>query len=436
MTDIKRIADKFDHINSKYVLVAFFAILPFVGILPQSVIAIAVIFLCLILSTTDDLYLALPIMLFYYMPFGSLLGMSVYRWYTFIYVFYAIYKRYKKSRRITGILKWDKAIPLLIYYLFCVFALAVNNVRTGIFAFFDVVFILVIVDCELSNSERLKKFFSVWAVTSVFAFVSGLIINNSEQYAELLGNGYLTIVRNNATFEDPNYMGFFYTISAFSVIILKPFKKIPNIILTVAINLMLLSSLSMSAIVVNILIWLIYFALTKKQKTGKILIGTAIFVVLLLAFNMALKYGDSSQWFVQLALRINEKINYFLIGDTAGLTTNRSSLSEAHFELFLQQPIWRQLIGMNPVGSLSPKGSILTNVAHNEYIDWLHNIGIIGAVLMGTFLVMSLYRAYTDYQNENTKTNLFVVILKCCWILYAFTLTVFMDPRFMIPFLI
>lgn len=347
-----------------------------------------------------------------------------------------IYKRYKKSRKITGILKRDKAILLLIYYLFCVFALAVNNIRTGIFAFFDVIFIFIIVDCGLSDSERLKKFFSVWAVTSVFAFVSGLIINTSEQYVELLSDSYLTITRNNATFEDPNYMGFFFTISAFSVIILKPFKMIPNIILSVVIYLMLLTSLSMTAVVINIIIWLIYFALTKKQKAGKILIGTAIVCVFLIAYNMALKYGDPSQWFVQLALRINEKINYFLIGDTVGLTTNRSSLTEAHFELFLQQPIWRQLVGMNQVTPSYRNTSMFSTVAHNEYVDWLHNIGIIGTILMCTFLVVSLYRAYSNYKKEDTKTTLFIVILKCNWILYAFTLTVFMDPRFMIPFLI
>lgn len=420
-----------------YPLVALLIISLFAGVLPKSVIAISGVILCLLLTLNDNLYLAMPIMIFYYycLPFGVLFGISVYRWYTFIYIFYTIYKRFKKTGKIIGVIKYNKIIPILIYYFFCVFAIAFSDLRRGIFAFLDVIVILIFIEDELSDNNRLKKFFAVWAVTSIFSYFTGMMLNNTENYLELINNSYLSITRNNATFEDPNYMGFFYTITAFSVIILKPFKKIPNIILVVTIYVMLFSSLSMSAIIINVIIWIIYFLLSKNKKIWKFLIALAICALLVILYNQALQNGDPSRIFVQLALRIHEKINSLFAGNTVAFTTNRSSLAGAHLELFLQQPLWRKLIGLNPSIPLL-KNEMFTNVAHNEYIDWLHNIGIIGTVLMLIYLVLSVHRTYKNYKEEQTKINFFVLMLKFIWVLYSFTLTVFMDPRFMISFLI
>ena len=199
---------------------------------------------------------------------------------------------------------------------------------------------------------------------------------------------------------------------------------------------MLLSSLSITAVIANILLWCIYFLLSSNKRLGMILIGLAICAAAFALYARLSESGDTTSFLGQLALRINEKINALLSGDMNSFTTNRTSLTRSHIDLFLQQPLWRQLIGLNPVCPAYRDETVFSTVAHNEYVDWLHNIGIIGTLGMLTFLALSLYNAYADYTEENIDINLFLVMLKCIWVLYAFTLTLFMDPKFMIPFLL
>ena len=63
------------------------------GFLPQPLIAgIAVGVMCL-LTFTGNLYLAYPVLLFYYTPLGLFLGISVFRIFTFLFLFSLLLER-------------------------------------------------------------------------------------------------------------------------------------------------------------------------------------------------------------------------------------------------------------------------------------------------------------------------------------------------------
>ena len=78
--------------------------------------------------------------------------------------------------------------------------------------------------------------------------------------------GEYEYTRFNATFEDPNYMGFFFTIAIFALVTLRLFDKKVRYVLIVVLYAMLITSLSVTAIVVNIAVWLFYLVIMKKLK--------------------------------------------------------------------------------------------------------------------------------------------------------------------------
>ena len=150
-------------------------------------------------------------------------------------------------------------------------------------------------------------------------------------------------------------------------------------------------------------------------------------------YQYALTNIGSGNSFGQLALRIQEKTMSLSTGDTEGFTTNRTTLTKEHLQLFAEQPPLRQFIGMNSVCPLYRDRNFIGSLAHNEYVDWLLNIGIIGTLLMLFFVGKRFCDAISNYRENESAHNLNIVLQKAIWILYAFTLTIFMDYRFMLP---
>lgn len=416
--------------NSIYILALMLVSVGLTGIVPQPIISILILAGSLCLLPSNNVYLAFPIMAFYYEPLGTVFGLSTYRWFTFIYLFcYYIHNKRKVSVPVRLL------VPIGLYAYFSLAALSLYNVRVGMAAFFDVV-IIFLVTKNLSNANKAKAFFSVFPIVAIFSFFSGIRMQNIYSYDSILSNVLITLTRNKATFEDPNYMGYFFTVAIFSVVSFKPFKKWINISLVVVLYLMLFTSVSITAIVVNILIWIGYLSITRKVTPRNILMIALIVVALLVMFFVVLRIGDRSNPLVQMALRIKQKITEISIGNSDTFTSNRTALAREHLEIFAKQPILRKLFGLNPVCPVYVNTNVFAAAAHNEYVDWLHNIGLVGALLMSAYVIRDFVKAIRKYKANASNYHLSLVLLKAIWILYAFTLTTFMDWRFMIPILI
>ena len=88
------------------------------------------------------------------------------------------------------------------------------------------------------------------------------------------------------------------------------------------------------------------------------------------------------------------------------------------------------------IGTYCSVDPAISGVAHNEYIDLLLNVGLVGTALMLGFFFTSYLTYIKRYRQDRQDHDLCIVMLKTTWILYAFTLTLFLDYRFMLLFLI
>ena len=77
----------------------------------------------------------------------------------------------------------------------------------------------------------------------------------------------------------------------------------------------------------------------------------------------------------------------------------------------------------------------LIGASHNEYVDLLLNVGVIGWLLMVGFLFWRIFTLYREYIESKSNVKLCFLICKVIWSIYAFSLTVFLDYRFLIFFL-
>ncbi len=398
------------------------------GFVPSSILSIVVLGSCAMLATTKELYLVFPIMLFYYERFGTFMGMSVYRYYSLLFLLITLLT--VKSLKIKKI----QIAPLILYALYCVIVVSPDSIRRCIFLIVDILCVTVLINHFLDEHEKLKHFFKVYVFAALAALVTGICFPSTMGGQWYVDGDIVDIVRYTGTFEDPNYAGFFYMIAIFAMITLHLFNpKTRALIITVFYVFILMTS-SITAIVMNIAMWMIYLLFTKKGGVKTVI---ALVLVLAVIFGI-LAYiveNPDNPVFGTLSVRLNEKLEALKSGDVDEATTNRTGLTRKHWEYFKEQTPIKMLIGFNAASPIKTDLDDSKVVAHNEYVDWLLNVGIIGAVIMLVVLIARTEFFRKQYQKTKDEYSACMYMFKAVWILYAFTLTVFGDYRFMMFFL-
>ena len=398
------------------------------GFVPQLILDILILALSFALLVKGELYLAFPFMIFYYKYFGLVLGVSTYRLFTFLVLFDGMYKLIKQP-----VITVRYLLPLLVYGLYLAFVMGSIDPRKAVFSFVDVVSCIAMVSFYLMEDVQcIRKFFYVYALLTIAAFITGVVNDN----VLLQENSWedISITRFNATFEDPNYMGFFYTIAVFAIVSLKLFKSKIRWIFVVALYVMLLASVSMTAIVVNAILWLVYLVISNKINIKSFVAGFLVVLLFIGIYQYGLKHPDTPI-LGDLSYRISDKTQAAETGDMNTATTNRLKLAEEHWQYFLDQPLGKKLFGGTPVNA-SVIDDDLKLAAHNEYVDMLLNVGILGAVILLGFMFKRTYDCFRAY--KETKQNEYLCLLMCkgVWLTYAASLTLFIEWRFMLPFFI
>lgn len=400
------------------------------GIVPQVFLSIIIAGLCVCLFLFKNIYLAYPFMIFYYEFYGKIFGISVYRVFTLIFLAAVLLKMAcPQNKKNTMNFDMKIIIPIIIYLFYSIAVTMGRDPRSALFDFVDIICSALIVGGIISvDSERLRKFFKIYIFVALAAFISGMIAGN-----RFVGKGYLIeISRFNATFEDPNYMGFFYTIAVFALLTLKLYKPIVRYLLIITMYIIIFSSISITAIVVNLILWIVYLLFSGRLNI-KIFSVTALLVATILSLYSFGLENRTTPVIGALSYRIEEKINDFKSGDINAVTTSRANLTKQHIEYFVNQSSSRKMFGGTSV-SASYIDPALYKAAHNEYVDMLLNIGVLGTILMLGFLVLRTLKIWQLYRKTQDEYYLCLLMNKLIWFAYAFTLTVFMDYRFMLLF--
>ncbi len=393
-----------------------------VGILPRTIVSFLIVALCAVLMVRDELYIAFPLIIFYNEWYGLLFGMSVSRWFSVLTVLLFI------IRLVNGLkIKNIYFAPLLVYFFYSLFVITQYSVQRAIFSIVDVLCCVFLVSRYLVDSpDKLKKFFSVYAMVCVFAFASGILLGNTLVYA--------SVPRFLSTFEDPNYMGYFYTLGVFPLIILKLFKPWLRYTLIALLYAVIFSSISLSAILVNVILWLVYFAIKRNIKTKTFIICILGIIALIIIYNFALAHPNL-EIVGPLVKRIDNVMKDFSAGDVNTATTGRSGLILEHFNYYFNQSFGKILFGGTAVNTHYISRPF-DAVAHNEYVDMLLNVGLVGTLVLIGFTAVNFMDYLRKYSKDKQEHYLCLVMVKSVWLIYCMSLTVLMDYRFMLPFFI
>lgn len=392
------------------------------GLFNQTVLSLGILMCCAILMFYDKLYLGFPFMLFYSIFYGVVFGIAVASLYSAMLIGNAILRMSNESN-----LRLKCLLPLLVYLIYLILIMLPQSASVFIALLIDVIGGFVLVSDLLKKTDAIKNFFKTYAVVCLCSFFSGILVGNfvGDEYNE---------TRFLATFEDPNYMGFFFTIAIFALVTLKLFDKRIRFIMVISLYLMMLTTLSVTAIVANIALWMFYLIMMKKIKWWSIFVVVLVAMILVSLFNYGLNNQDVP-FLSDFANRIDKKLVSLEAGDIDDVTTNRTELAARHFEYYINLPVFNLLFGGIAVNSryLDPR---IASSAHNEYIDMLLNVGVVGAVIMFGYFISNMVSYVKTYRENKEEKYLFLIMAKTVWMCYAMTLTVFIDFRFMLLFLL
>lgn len=397
------------------------------GVVPQTVVDIMVVAICVMLLINGNLVLAYPFMLFYYGTFGLVLGLSTYRIFSLLLLIDGLLKLGRKAN-----VQLKLLVTILVYVLYLIIVMSSYSLQRTVFCFIDILCVLFVAGYLNENTDNIREFFKLYALVSMVAIVSGIILQNA-LVTELVMEDY-TASRFTATFEDPNYMGLFMTIGVFTTVTLKLFKPIVRWLAIIAMYAAILASASMTAIVVHILLWPVCLVVAKKINI-KVFIACIVVILLVLGLYQYGLENPEAPIVGNVSFRIQEKLADWEAGDISGVTTKRSDLTKEHWEYFVEQPFWKKLFGGTPVNAIFISDDVY-GAAHNEYVDLLLNVGLIGTAILLWFMFSNTYKHLKASRETGDETLLCIFMTKCVWIAYAATLTLFMDFRFMLPFFI
>ena len=407
---------------SAFVVAAMLVFTIATGFVNQTILSFGIVACCAVLFLLDKLCLAFPFMVFYYQFYGLLLGVSVFRIFTLMLVLSVVF-RYAERYRI----KKKHLLVLLVYVIYLIIVMMPQGIDSALYILLDIICCFIIV-AELEDNEHLiKKCFEIYTLVCLSSYLTGIVSGNQIE-------GEYIYTRFNATFEDPNYMGFFFTIAVFAVVTLKLFDKRIRYVIVLALYAMMMASLSMTAIVVNLLVWLFYCAFTGKVRIKFIVIGIGVVALLIGLYNFGLENPDTSV-LGELSARIEEKLTSLNKGDIGGVTTGRSDLAMEHLEYYFNSSIINIIFGGIPSNTryLHPDFDL---AAHNEYVDMLLNVGVVGFFIMLGYFFWNYFTHIRNYRATKDTKSLFIVMVKSVWLCYAMTLTMFLDFRFSLFFLI
>ena len=400
------------------------------GIVPQMILSLIVVACVTVICCRGDSISVWPIMIFYYSIFGTIFGISVYRIFTILFLVAHCYKAQRPT------ISYRVLPPLAVYIYYLVLVVFNHSTKTMLFSFIDIICAIFLVYDYLDNEVELNKFFKSYVIVAFLAFLTGVISRNEMTVMQDYGGKLLTISRFTATFEDPNYMGFFYTTAIFAIVALEMYRPIIRAVIVVILYGMILTSMSMTAIIGNVLLWTLFlFIRGNIRPKTVIIVALALFAVIGL-YNYGLAHPNV-KLIGDMSLRIQDKMKSLFLKDFDSFSTGRTSLSEVHLSIFNDSSLLRQMFGGRAVNSYYiDVGQGANFSAHNEYIDMLLNVGIIGWIVMYGSVTMSALRKVILFKKQKNSSFLCGTMMNLAWLYYVATLTVFLDFRYMFAFFV
>lgn len=384
--------------------------------------SIIIIGISLFLLKSEKFYYILPVFIFFNSQLFLPGDISTYRVFSLLLFLKIIFSKRSK-------IEIAFFLPLFAVILYCVSVIAFYDFKQSLLVIFDLTLIVLYISVFIRNN--ISTFFSYYNFGVVISCLYGYFGLNLETFV-MIEDQMVQVTRFVGSFPDPNYLGLFLNIAILSVVVLDLVKnKTLKITLIIFLYASLLSTLSITGYLCNVLIISAYFIVHKKNNLKNI----AILIVLGFFLSLNFKFFVNADYPVisDVAKRIDSKLSVDSKSDLSTFTTERSSIWNEHLEYFAQQPILKILFGGNYVTDFGREASF-SHVSHQSFIDMLLNFGLIGTLVLLFFFLRLTLNYLKNYMKTNSKEFLFLILVKVTWVFYAFGLSMFPSWTFSIFF--
>lgn len=398
----------------------------------QGVASIAELTILLLTVRRDEFIYAFPIVLFFYTKLVVFNFISIYRIYTIIYIIRSIILQTHYQKRSC----MRRLIPYCVIVLYILFVISIRSPQLGVNCFIDFTFLFLFTS-EIERRTHQGALVDCLVLAGVSSGIYGILSGASMDVGQSLDGAYYDVTRYLCSFEDVNYAGFFLNVALICALsaesdTLKRAKPLIVVFLYYSI----IRTGSTTAYICNVVAVIAFICLRYRTRGVKaILLITSMLILLITLYNLSLNYLDND-FLNTIALRVNDKLNSLQEGDIDRFTTLRTALSREHINYFISlESLPALLFGGHAVAAPLLDTQIFSGMAHNEYIDLLLNVGLFGAVLLGGACVLYTCKFFVGAVSGDSlaRTSFLIKILL---IMYAGTITIFLDSRFYFFFFI
>lgn len=385
--------------------------------LVQAIATSIVLIALALLFFSDDFYLALPIMIFFYMYLILPGGIALFRIYSILLVIKVLRKRVYFNI--------EDLFPFAVITFYSVYAIIPINAKLAVFIVFDVVFLILYVRTYMIGGRCFHSFFRFYLVAAIASTVFGILrMTGQINTAVYIDGEWIYITRFIATYNDPNYLGFFFNIAIFAAISMKLFSnRMLQLLITAILYVALIATLSTTAIICNTFGIIIYLVVSKKVNLKTI--GIIMLIMAVLAFSYQTALERDIPILSDAAMKIKSRIIELDDYNISSFTSQRTDIWEDHLKGYLKQSNLKMLIGGNVITGYVYDSSKYKTVSHQEFIDMLLNFGFIGSIIMMSAFFSGVFRTIRRLRSGRNDQDVLKVMIKYTWLFYALGLTMF-----------
>ena len=194
----------------------------------------------------------------------------------------------------------------------------------------------------------------------------------------------------------------------------------------------LIATLSITALICNIVGILVYLVLAKKINIATIIIVIVMIPASIFTYHYALQHPITG--ITDAAYKVESKLIDLQGRNLGSLTTNRSDIWEEHFNIYKQQSTVKMLFGGNLVNCYIRDESRFSMVSHQDFLDMLLNLGLVGMLIMLSFYLINTKNTFLRFLKYRREQDILVLLIKFIWLFYALSLTMFPAWMFYIFF--
>ena len=305
-----------------------------------------------------------------------------------------------------------KVVPYYIWYAIliafstfsCLYAVNTTAALKGLYSLFVVFGLAVSISVVIKDKKNIKNLLACFSISGVILFVilvqANLLIVEQRLGESITGNANAFAI----------VVMFSLICSMWFVMYSNGYKKYMYIVFGVMQYFMLFLSGGRKYILVPLaFLFLLFLLQMDTRKKGKMVVHGVIFMLIVMISFWAM--FNIPQLYDAVGNRMEEFIN--LLSGQGGMQTdiNRQNMIKYGWTIFQERPVFGY--GIDNYQIMNGSVSFEYVYSHNNFIEMLVNLGLIGFVVYYSFYLLLIYKLWVIKGDATKLRNFFLALMIC-----------------------